>query len=85
MRAVTQQLLHLISHLQLVSEVSSNWGGEFRLEILFLTREGMKLAHSHSKWKQEPVTHSARQGSSSWPRLMRLCYRQFPYTLRQCL
>lgn len=80
MRPVTQQLLHLVSHIQPVSEVWSNWEGEFRLEILTLTREGMKLAHLHSKWNREPVTPPACQSSSSWPRLMQLCYRQFPYT-----
>lgn len=84
-RTMPQQLLHLISYLQLLGEMSSSWGGELRLVILILTQEGMKLAHSCSKWKQEPVTCPARQSSSSWPRLMQLCYHQFPYTTRQCL
>lgn len=83
MRAVTQQLLHLISHLQLVGEVSSNWRGDFRLEILILTQKGMKLVHSRSKWKQEPITCSARQNSSSWRGLMQLYSCQ--HTPGQCL
>lgn len=85
MRAVTQQLLHLISYLQLVGEMSPSWGGELRLVILILTQEGVKLAHSCSKWKQEPVICPARQSSSSWPRLTQLCYHKFPHTTRQCL
>lgn len=49
MRAITQQLLHLLSHLQLFVEVSSHLGGEFRLKILIWIHKDMKLAHLHSK------------------------------------
>lgn len=73
MRAVTQQLLHPICHLQLFVEVSFHLGREFRLEILIWIHKNMKLSHSHSKWEQEPVKHPTHQSSSSWSVLMQLC------------
>ena len=65
----------------LTFSVSSHAAGSCSHLQLLLQGRAMAYESSHPATATPP----AHQSSCSWPRLMQLCYRQFPHTPRQCL